>query len=298
MHVVVIDNASHDGSVRMVQDEFPEVTVIPEGKRRGFGANQNRAIAASSGDVVFLLNPDAIVHEETLDLLVKSVVDNERVAAAGGSVLNDDGSVRQSALYHFEGPWAPFSSAIGIDRLRRRPELTNPATTSGWPSGGACVVRRDVFDAVGGFDEGFFMYAEDTDLFARIVDEGFSIAWVPQAKVTHPFPDESPIASSKREVEKVRSSTRYMRKRFGVAGAVVHRVGMALDALSRVVFLSIPGLSSLIKKHGRTASSLRHRNASRLRYIVFPIAATGLSESATAWNQSNSARRSRAPGSR
>ena len=160
-------------------------------------------------------------------------------------------------------------------------------TDSGWPSGGACLVRRETFDAVGGFDESFFMYAEDTDLFARIVGSGHSIAWVPAAMVTHPFPEESATASSRREVEKIRSSTRYMRKHYGFVGAAVHRIAMAMDAASRVTLLSLPGFSRLIKTHGRTTASVRRRYISRLRYVVWPVGGQGLAESARAWNIAN-----------
>jgi GT2 family glycosyltransferase len=67
MEIVVIDNASQDGSVEMVRKEFPSVVLIAANQRRGFGANQNRAISASTGDQIFMLNPDAIVHSGTLD---------------------------------------------------------------------------------------------------------------------------------------------------------------------------------------------------------------------------------------
>jgi N-acetylglucosaminyl-diphospho-decaprenol L-rhamnosyltransferase len=284
MQIVVIDNASQDGSVEMLSEEFPSVVVIAADQRRGFGENQNKAIAASTGAAIFLLNPDATVHAGTLDRLVTATFSDSRIAAAGGSVLNGDGSVRQDALHRFEAPLTPFGSAIGLDRLRPRHTLRGTITGSGWPSGGACLVRRDVFDALGGFDESFFMYSEDTDLFARIVESGHKIAWVADATVTHPFPDESTTASSRREVEKIRSSTRYMRKHYGYAGAVIHRIAIATDAASRIMLLSMPGLSGVLKTHGRTSASLRRRYGSRLRYIVWPVGGQGLAESAAAWN--------------
>ena len=149
------------------------------------------------------------------------------------------------------------------------------------------MVRRDAFEAVGGFDEDFFMYAEDTDLFARIIDAGYKIAWVSRAHVTHPFPDESRAASSRREIEKVRSSTRYMRKHYGNVAAAIHRIAMATDALSRLVILTLPGLSGVLRNHGRSNASLRRRYTSRLRYVVFPVAGVGLFESAEEWNRTN-----------
>lgn len=284
MEIVVLDNASDDGSIEMVRTGFADVVLVTETERRGFGANQNRAIARATGELIFILNPDALVHEGTLDRLVLALAGDPRIAAAGGCILNDDGSMRQESLHRFETPLSPFASAVGVDRLRNRHPVGDTVTADGWPSGGACLVRRTVFDALEGFDEDFFMYAEDADLFVRIVRAGHLVAWVTEAVVTHPFPDESGVASSRREAESVRSAIRYMRKHFGDSGAFIYRIGLAFDAAVRLLVLSVPGLSRVVKHHGRASASLRRRYLARLRHVIRPGRHDGLAESAAEWN--------------
>ena len=176
MEVVVVDNASEDGSVDMLLAEYPEVVVLAERTRRGFGANQNLAVAAAGGDAVFLLNPDATVHEATIDRLASGLVTSRSLGSAGGPVVNADGSPRQGRPNRFPTPWGIYAKASGLRRLRGpRRRRGNPAGT--WASGGACLVDRAAFDAVGDFDEGLFMYSEDTDLFARMAGTGSPAVW-------------------------------------------------------------------------------------------------------------------------
>ena len=285
MEVVVLDNASGDGSLDMLSADFPEVAVLAESQRRGFGANQNRAIAASHGDLVFILNPDSVVHEGTIDRLVASLDWDPRIAAAGGPTINADGSFRQNRLHDFHTPFSPYAKAMGLSRIRSSRPMERGATADGWPSGGACLVRRDVFDELGGFDERYFMYAEDADLAASLVRRHYLVAWVDDAVVTHPFPTESATASARREAEKVRSELRYIRKHYGQLGEQLYRAGMVVDAASRVALLSIPGLTRLVRRHGKSTGEARRRHQARLENALSPYKNPGLAELAVGWNR-------------
>jgi len=285
MEVVVLDNASDDGSVEMLHTDFPSVLVIAADKRRGYGANQNLAVAASHGDLIFMLNPDAIVHERTIDRLAVAMEWAPGVGAAGGPIANADGTIRQQGPHRFHTPWAPLARALGLSRLGLSPRTGSALTAAGWPSGAACLVRRDVLDELGGFDESFFMYSEDADLFARMVERGYLVAWVADAVVSHPFPIESVPISTRREAEKVKSELRYIRKHFGRRGAAVYRLGIAAEALAHVVFLSMPWVNRVVQRHGRSVLNIRHSHADRFRHALSGAGAPGLAELASDWNQ-------------
>jgi GT2 family glycosyltransferase len=285
MEVVVVDNASEDGSAEMVRAEFPEVVLLAETMRHGFGANQNLAVAASTGDALYILNPDTVVHEDTIDRLVSALVATGFVGGAGGAIRNGDGSVRQDHLHPFPTPMSPYVKALGFRRLGAgRPRRAGEQV--GWPSGGACLVDRVAFDEIGGFDEAFFMYSEDADLFARMTAQGRRVVWVGDATVTHPYPLETDERSIRRMSEVVQSELRYMRKHHGASGALVYRLGAVVDAALRVALFSLPALQRLGNQDGMGAAYNRRYHAGRLRALLAP-SQPGLRALADDWNRRN-----------
>ena len=261
MEVIVADNSSGDGSVEMIRTEFPETVLLPHARRRGFGANQNSAAAVATGDALFILNPDAVVHPHTLDRLAAALSPQEGIVASGGPTVNDDGSLRQRRPHPFPTPWSPWRKAFGLHRLSRQ---TRGAPAEGWPSGGATMVDRRAFEAVGGFDERFFMYSEDTDLMARLVERGSTTVWVEDALVTHPHPTESSAMTGRRETEKVYAELRYIRKHFGRVSARVYQVGVVVDAALRVALRSVPALHRAVGGDAADPGADRRRQVARL----------------------------------
>ena len=205
MKIIVLDNASDDRSLEMLRVEFPDVVVMAEQVRRGFGTNQNRAVAASSGELAFLLNPDATVGDGTIDALVATISRDRRVVAAGCRTLNADGTARQEWPAPFPTPTGIYAKAFGLGKLRRTGPLSSDIFADRWLSGGAMLVDRRVFLEVAGFDEDFFMYSEDVDLCKRLVASGHLIAWAPEASVVHPLARESSAMSQMRQREIVRA---------------------------------------------------------------------------------------------
>jgi teichuronic acid biosynthesis glycosyltransferase TuaH len=287
IEIVVLDNASEDGSIEMLRDEYPEVTVLAERVRRGYGANQNLAIRASHGDVVLMLNPDAAVHEHTMDRLVDALRSEERVTIAGGPIANDDGSLRQDRPHRFPKLLSPLRSTLGLERLSSLGPMEHTVTDDGWPSGAACLVMRSAFEEAGGFDESYFMYSEDTDLFMRLIETGHLVAWVPEAIVTHPFRDEPADFAARREAEIVKGELQYMSKHS--RGTAVFRAGVAIDSVIKLTIVSIPGLSRLIRQHGKTRAYIKRVLRARLAAAVRPDHGPGLGDLANDWNRRNAA---------
>jgi len=115
--IVVLDNASDDGSVELIRRQFPRVVVLDQQLRRGFGANQNIAIRATTAELIFVLNPDTIVYESALDSLVDVMDSDPAIVLAGGPILNDDGSTWSESPLAFPTPGRTLRRAIGLHKF-------------------------------------------------------------------------------------------------------------------------------------------------------------------------------------
>lgn len=195
IEIIVVDNASHlDDSVAAVRREFPQVCLIANPKNVGFAAGNNIGLHAARGRYVLFLNPDTIVHDGALDVLIDWMDEHPQVGACGPKLLNTDGSL-QASCRAFPSVGAGFFRNTILGRLFPN----NPWTRSylmqdfahdreaevDWLSGSALFVRRAALQQTGAWDEGFFMYCEDVDLCYRLKEAGWQRVYVPQALITH-----------------------------------------------------------------------------------------------------------------
>jgi GT2 family glycosyltransferase len=178
--IVVADNGSRDGSVALLQARYPGVRVLELGRNWGFGGGANRGVAATSAPWVCVLNSDATPAPDWLERLTAAPRD-ERTWALGSVLVSAANGRIESAgdQYHPQG--------YAYKLLRDRPLADLPSTPYSVfaAPGAAPVFRRDVFDALGGYEERFFMYYEDVDLAFRAVLAGYHAVLVPDARVVH-----------------------------------------------------------------------------------------------------------------
>jgi N-acetylglucosaminyl-diphospho-decaprenol L-rhamnosyltransferase len=193
LEVVIVDNASVDGSPDAALAERADARLIRNTTNRGFAAAANQGIGATSSPFVLLLNPDAEIVGGTLASFVKVARERPRAGAIGALVRNPNGSIQPSArrvprlgeaLGHaFLGPLLPSNpftrsyTMAGWDRSSER-EVE-------WVSGSAMLLRRDALEQVGAFDEGYFMYVEDVDLCTRLRLAGWQVLFSPELEVVH-----------------------------------------------------------------------------------------------------------------
>jgi N-acetylglucosaminyl-diphospho-decaprenol L-rhamnosyltransferase len=193
LDVLVIDNASHDGSARAARAAEPRIRLTENASNRGLSAAWNQGTADTEAPWILFLNPDAEIWSGTLSAFVKVGEEHPRVAVLGPVVRNADGSIYESgrvvpsvgqAVGHaFLGPFLPsnrFTRAYrqaGWDRLQER-EVD-------WVSGACMLIRRTAFEAVGGFDEGFFLYGEELDLTTRLRRAGWGVLYTPELEIVH-----------------------------------------------------------------------------------------------------------------
>lgn len=195
VQVIVVDNASRDGSPEMVEERFPGAELIRNDRNLGFGGANNIAFRRVEGRHVLLLNSDTIVRADTLRTLVEFMDAHPEAGAAGCKILNPDGSLQLDCRRGFPTPMSAFWKLTGLSRLFPRsrrfarynltyldPEETNEVDAL---SGSCMIVRRRVLEEVGGFDEDYFMYGEDLDWCYRMRRAGWRIYYVPATQIIH-----------------------------------------------------------------------------------------------------------------
>lgn len=184
--IVVVDN--DDASSGVTLDDA-EVRVVHTGVNLGYGRGVNRGAALAHGEYLIVSNPDVVVHEGAVGSLVSHLVAHPNVGIVAPRIERPDGSLYPSrrvfpnvalaGAHALLAPWWPQNPAT------RRYRAARPDGTVDWVSGAFFVIRRDVFELIGGFDERFFMFAEDMDLCWRVRERGFSVDALEDAVVTH-----------------------------------------------------------------------------------------------------------------
>jgi GT2 family glycosyltransferase len=236
LQIVVVDNASPDGSAAMVQAEFPEVQLLANNENRGFAAASNqglRALGFPSGDApayALLLNPDTEVQEGALERLVDFMEGHPRTGATGPRLLNPDGTIQENA-FTFPTLWMSFFDFFPLhgrlyhSRLNGRyPEMHGEtAFPIDHPLGACLILRRETLQEVGLLDEAFFIYVEEVDLCYRIKEAGWDVYHVPDARVIHYGGQSTGQMAERMFVELHRSRFYFFGKHYSPAFCWAHR---------------------------------------------------------------------------
>lgn len=192
--VIVVDNASSDGTVVFLKEQHRDVVLVANETNRGFAAANNQALAVARGRYILLLNPDTIVHDDAVDALVKFMETHSDAAAAGPALRNEDGTPQHTGV-RFPNNLNILFESFFLDRLFPRSKLfgrhkqlyadgTLPRRVD-YVQGACMIVRADVVREIGGLDEQFFLYFEEVDWCKRMEQGGCTVYYCPSAVVTH-----------------------------------------------------------------------------------------------------------------
>ncbi len=192
--IVVVDNASGDAIAETLAGRVPAARVVAEPANRGYGAACNRGARETTRPYLLFLNSDAYARPGAVEALVAALDADARAAAAGPRLVFPDGRL-QASIRRLPTPWRIFCESSGLGRLAggRDPFSGHTATRQDHARpqavealmGAALLVRRSALDAVGGFDEAFFLYAEETDLMARWDRSRWRVLFAPAAEFVH-----------------------------------------------------------------------------------------------------------------
>jgi GT2 family glycosyltransferase len=255
--VTVVDNASPDESAEVVADLPARVIRAP--RNGGFSYGCNLGSAGASAPYLLFLNPDARIDAAALDRLVAVLRDDEAVGLVAPRIRDDDGSLAFS-LRRFPRLRTTYAQALFLHRLWPRAPWTDElirdesvyehSGDADWVSGACMLVRRELYERIGGFDERFFLYCEDTDICVRVWEAGQRVRYEPAAEVHHVGGASS--GAGETQAIAARSRVVYARKHLPRSRARLEAVGVALGEATHV-------LSSLT----RPASRRGHAKALR-----------------------------------
>lgn len=194
--LVVIDNASDDGSADLVASRFPRAVIVKNKENIGFARAVNQAIGLCRGRAVLLLNPDTEIEDGSVELLLAALDGDDALGAVGPLVTQPSGRRRVLEAGLQLTTWRMFTHATGLSRLSARLPLFDGSylirgvhddrpRDVGWISGACMLVRTDIMISLGGLSERWFMYAEDFEFCLRITRAGWRIRHLPAARVSH-----------------------------------------------------------------------------------------------------------------
>jgi N-acetylglucosaminyl-diphospho-decaprenol L-rhamnosyltransferase len=232
MDVIVVDNASTDGSPDMVRTDFPHVRLVRNDENHGFPAANNQGLGLSQGRTLLLLNPDTEVVGDALATMVSHMDAYPEVGALGPQLRYPDGSLQSSRRRFPSLSTALVESTVVQEwwkdnRILRRYYMSDTPDDAiqpvDWVVGACLMVRRQAYEQAGGLDEGFFMYSEEMDWCRRIKDAGWEIVYLPAATVIHHEGKSSEQVVAERHIRFQSSKVRYFRKHHGSAQSEVVR---------------------------------------------------------------------------
>ena len=229
VQVIVVDNASPDGSAEILRAQFPWVEVIENSANVGFARANNQALPLARGRYLLLLNTDAIVSPDTLLKTVEFMDSHRHCGVLGVKLVGPDGSLQPSCRY-FPTPWNVFLSRTGLHRFFPGTRLVDDMSWDhasvrecDWVPGCYYLVRRDVIDEVGLFDPRYFLYYEEVDHCRAVRQAGLSVIYYPHTQVVHIGGESAefvgPLTVGRQlSSPQIESELLYFRKHYGVKG--------------------------------------------------------------------------------
>jgi N-acetylglucosaminyl-diphospho-decaprenol L-rhamnosyltransferase len=262
LEIIVVDNASTNEIPARIKQQFPEITYIQSEQNLGFGGGNNLAFRYSHGDFILCSNPDLVLNADALTMMLQYLQEHHEVGVVGPRTLDESSepAITARAEYTLWRLWAKYWA---VDKFfpwlvyKNYPTQVKESTVpfdADWLQGSCLLIRRQAFEAVGGFDETFFLYMEDADLCERIHQQGWRIVYLPQAEVHH----HGGTTTSRFHLIRIRSyhqsPIHYYRKRGSYPAVYFLKAIFAVELLAKVVVRS---LSNRINYQEARASQLQ-----------------------------------------
>ena len=266
IEVIVVDNASSDGTIDYLRESFPSINFIPNKTNVGFGRANNQAIQIARGKYILFLNPDTILPEESLKECLSFLESNIAAGGLGVKMIDGSGRFLVESKRGFPTAWRSFSKLSGLSFLFPSSKIFAGYNLGHVKDGavlpievlaGACMmVRKEILERIGGFDERFFMYAEDIDLSKRIRDAGFENYYLGTCTILH-FKGESTKRDSLYVQRFYEAMTLYVQKHYTGFGS-----GISVAAMKAAI-----GLRSMFAMMRARKKPEVSENINRARFL-------------------------------
>lgn len=261
LEVIVVDNASTDGSAAMVREKWPRVKLIENKENLGFARANNQAYEISSGRHFMMLNPDTVALSNPA-AVVHYLDANGLVGVVGCKCLNPDGSIQQNWCDYYPGAALDFLPEKLRNPIVRAVYRRDPDSTfeTKWVGGQCMTVKRKCIDEVGVMDPGYFMYTEETDWCFRIRAKGWKVCHCPDMTITH-LGGQSTRQDDLRMLEELyRSKTRFIRRNMSSFRSTLYKAALWIRTLLLVAAFTI-------RPYRRDSAARRRRAIHLLRSI-------------------------------
>lgn len=230
--IIVVDSASSDGTVALLREAYPHVRTLPQAENVGFTRGNNIGLTAAQGEFLFLLNPDTEVRGAALAEMVSYMRDHPQVGILGAHTLNTDGTHQSSRrrfptllTAFFESTWLqPYAPKGLLERFYARDIADTDIAAVDWVQGSALMLRRAVYEQIGGLDEGYVMFSEEVDFCKRAKLAGWEVVYHGGAYVVHHGGKSTEQVSAVKHIHFQRSKVRYFRKFHGLGAATALRM--------------------------------------------------------------------------
>jgi len=247
IEVIVVDSASSDGTPSFIAEHYPQVKLLPQDRNIGFTAGNNIGLRVANGRYILLLNPDTLVLDDALYQMVAYLETHSTVGALGPQTYNPDGSV-QSTHRHFPNVATAVFESTWLQRFAPRrlldhyyaADIANDATAEvDWVQGSALMVRREVYEQIGGLDEAFIMFSEEMDWCKRIKASGWDIVYLGAAHIIHYGGQSTEQVTTRKHILFQQSKLRYFRKHHGWLIAEFLRIFLLLSYAQQWIIESV-----------------------------------------------------------
>jgi len=263
--IIVIDNASADGSAEMVKNDFRQVILIENSENRGFAAANNQGIAVAKGRYVLLLNSDTVVLDNAIANTVRFADENPQAAVTGCRVLNPDRTL-QRTCFMFPSVLNMLLSSTYLYKLFSKNRFFGREQMTWWDrndvrpvdvvTGCFMLVRREAIEQVGMMDEQFFMYGEETDWCYRFREKGWKVIFAPVGQIIH-FGGQSTAQKPVAMIVQLRLSIlKFMKKHYGWPS---HLIARFLVALFFALRLPVWFAMSFLRPAARSEAAIKMR---------------------------------------
>jgi len=250
IEIIIVDSASTDGSVSMVRDKYPDVRLLEQDENVGFTRGNNIGIREAQGRYLFLLNPDTEIIDDVIPQLLVYMEEHPDVGIIGPHTLNTDGTHQSTRRRFpnlmtglFESTWLASFAPKSIDEQYKMLDTNDSNIMEvDWVQGSAMLVKREVYEQIGGLDEGYVMYSEEMDWCKRAKDAGWNVVYHGKSFITHHGGGSSDQVVAFKQIQFHTSKLRYFRKHHGYPTYLILRAVLLLQFTWQLLIEGVKGL--------------------------------------------------------